>query len=453
MPGFAELRPEGRGNGPTQADGNNTSAIRLGESAAVPVGAEHTTARKICGYRAAGRPLPISGIASGSAPAPKPQNPGIAAGARLRSFDRPFGETPGKGTACRARTSWRRGRACTIVILALAAMPLVGATVSGVVTNRTTGKPEPRVALTLISFAQGMDPVEEVYSGPDGKFEFAKEVPGMGMVRTDHQGVTYSTMLSPNVDRANVAVDIYEAVDKPPVAPMGRVLVLEPGGTEMVVNESYLFENSTDPPVTYREAERGSLRFYLPAAAKGIVQVEASGPARMPLNAVAEKTEDPEIYKIDFPIKPGENRISLTYLVPQTDGQPFTSKSVYPDLQTRVAIPNGVEVQGEDLTDLGTEPSTQAKIYEIGGGGDFTITITGAGRLRGRSAEESAGAAPPGEGPGEITIEPAGIHKELPWILGIAIAILALGFFNLYRAKSAAPPSSASAAPPSRRKR
>ncbi|MEZ5366790.1 MAG: hypothetical protein R2748_31740 [Bryobacterales bacterium] len=320
--------------------------------------------------------------------------------------------------------------------LLFCALPLAAASVSGVVINRTTGKPEPRVALTLISFAQGMDPIEEVYSGPDGKFEFVKPVPGMGMLRTDHEGVTYSTMLSPNVDRANVSVDIYEAKEKPPIAPMGRVLVLEPGGSEMVVNESYLFQNDTEPPVTFRDAEHGTLRFYLPESAKGVVQVEASGPARMPLNAIAEKTSEKDVYKVDFAIKPGENRISLTYMVPQKDGEPFTSRTVYPGLQTRVAVPGGVEITGDNLSSLGTEPTTQATIYEIGGGGDFTITINGAGRLQ-RSGGASAQGQESGGGPAEISIEPAGLHKELPWLLGLAIAILALGFFNLYTSKSA----------------
>ncbi|MCB1020918.1 MAG: hypothetical protein KDC27_13380 [Acidobacteria bacterium] len=324
------------------------------------------------------------------------------------------------------------------LIFLLCALPLAAASVSGVVVNRTTGKPEPRVALTLISFAEGMDPIEEVYSGPDGKFEFVKPVPGMGMLRTDHEGVTYSTMLSPNVDRANVAVDIYEAKEKPAIPPMGRVLVLEPGGSEMVVNESYLFQNDTEPPVTFRDAERGTLRFYLPESAKGIVQVEANGPARMPLNAVAEKTSEKDVYKVDFAIKPGENRISLTYMVPQKDGEPFTSRTVYPGLQTRVAVPGGVEVAGDNLSSLGTEPTTQATIYEIGGGGDFTITINGAGRLQ-RSGGAPAQGQESASGPAEISIEPAGLHKELPWLLGLAIAILALDFFNLYTSKSANP--------------
>lgn len=345
-------------------------------------------------------------------------------GARLR---------PGQRPGCTAKPC-----ATVALLLLLASLPLAAASVSGVVTNKTTGKPASRVALTLISFAQGMDPVEEVYSGPDGKFEFVKPVPGMGMLRTDHQGVTFSTMLSPNVDRSNVAVSVYDVVDKPALSPTGRVLVLEPGGSEMVVNESYLFQNATNPPVAYRDAERGTLRFYLPEAAKGIVQVEASGPARMPLKSVAEKTDDPEIYKVDFAIKPGGNRISLTYLVPQADGEAFTSRTVYPDLQTRIAVPAGVEVGGDNLQELGTEPSTQAKIYEIGGGGDFTVTLSGAGRLaRGSSGGGGEATAASSSGANEITVEPAGLHDELPWLLGIGAAILALGFFNLYTSKSA----------------
>ncbi len=349
-----------------------------------------------------------------------------------------------------ARTRARRSLACTAqpcatlaAALLLASVPLAAASVSGVVINRSTGEPEPRVAITLISFAQGMDPIEEVYSGTDGAFELAKEVPGMGMLRTDHQGVTYSTMLAPQVDRSNVTIEIYNAVETP-LTPIGRILILEPGGSEMVVNESYLYQNATNPPVTFRDAERGSLRFHLPEAAKGVVQVEASGPARTPLNAIAEQTQEPEIYKVDFPIKPGENRISLTYLVPQADRDTFTSRSLYPGLQTRIAVPAGVEVAGEQLGDLGSEPSSGATIYEIEGGGDFTVALSGAGRIQRGSAggESSSGASSGGGGGGgsSISIEEAGLHKELPWLIGIAVAILALGFFNLYTSKAGGQP-------------
>ncbi|MBI1354510.1 MAG: hypothetical protein GC160_09195 [Acidobacteria bacterium] len=314
--------------------------------------------------------------------------------------------------------------------------------ISGVAINRTTGQPAGRIAITLISFAQGMDPIEEVYTDAEGRFAFVKEVSGgPAMLRSEFEGVSYSKMVPPGTPQQGVEVDVYEAA-KEPIRPTGRVLVLELSGAELIVNESYLFENKTSPPRTYRDAENGTLRFYLPAEAKGIVQVEASGPARMPLQQTADPTSKEGVYKVDFPIKPGENRVSLTYLVPHSDETAFHARSVYPKIQTRVAVPSGVEVSGEGLTSLGKEPNTQAEIFEVASGGDFEVTLKGSGRL-GRGSSSGSEAAPSagagGGGGSEISIQPAPISKEAPLLFGIAGAILALGFVRLYLKGGAAP--------------
>ena len=216
----------------------------------------------------------------------------------------------------------------------------------------------------------------------------------------------------------------------------GRVIVFEPGEKELIINESYLFQNDRQPPATFRDTSQGSLRFYLPPEAKGIVQVEASGPARMPLNATTDPTEEENVRKVDFPIKPGENRISLTYLVPRPDeGQPYVVRSQYDELQTRVAAPSGITITGEGLTDLGAEPSSQARIFELPRSSEVALMISGQGRLQ-RSGGSAAGSAPAaGAAPNEITVSEAPVSQELPWILGIAGAILAIGFFYLYSAE------------------
>ena len=160
------------------------------------------------------------------------------------------------------------------------------------------------------------------------------------------------------------------------------------------------------------------------------MQVEASGPARMPLQHTAERTSEQDIYMVDFPIKPGENRISLTYLVPHSEESVFRGRSVYENLQTRVAVPAGVELAGDGLTSLGKEPSTQAEIFEVAARGPFAVTLRGSGRL------ETGGGAPAapagGGGASEISIQPAPIAKEAPVLFAIAGAILALGFVRLF---------------------
>ncbi|MCG8648807.1 MAG: hypothetical protein MI861_03185, partial [Pirellulales bacterium] len=177
--------------------------------------------------------------------------------------------------------------------LCLALSLPLSAAVNGVVVNATTGKPAPQVAVTLLSAAGGMDPIAEVYTDANGAFTFEREPVDesgkrvVGMLRAEYQGVNFSKALPPMLPLSNVEIEVTEVLEEQ-IAPTGRVLVLEPGEKELIVNESYLFENDRQPPATYRETTSGSLRFHLPPEAKGIVQVESSGPMRMPLGAIAD---------------------------------------------------------------------------------------------------------------------------------------------------------------------
>lgn len=328
------------------------------------------------------------------------------------------------------------------LLLFLGCAAAASAAINGVAINRTTGEPVARIPITLISFAQGMDPIEEVYTDADGRFAFVKEVSaGPAMLRSEYDGVSYSKMIPPGAPQQDVEVEVFQSAEEP-IRPTGRVLVLEPGEAELVVNESYLFENSTSPPKTYRDAERGTLRFYLPPEAKGIVQVEASGPARMPLKQVADPTDEENIFMVDFAIKPGENRISLTYLLPHGGESVIEGRSPYEGLQTRIAVPSGVELEGDGLTSMGREPNTQAEIFEVASAGPFAVTVRGSGRLaRGGGAGSGGAPAAGGGAPTEITIEQAPISKEAPWVFGIAGVILALGFIRLFLQGDGSAPS------------
>jgi len=323
-----------------------------------------------------------------------------------------------------------------LLALSLVAVALSAAGPSGVVMNQTTGQPESQVLITLISFADGMDPIEEVFSDSEGRFEFQREVRGAGMLRAEHQAVGYSQVLRPG-QMTNVELGIYESQATPAVVPTGRVIVLEPGESEMIVNESYLYENKTSPPTTFRDEDRGTLRFYLPEAAKGIVQVEASGPARMPLKASAEKVDAQGLHQVDFAIKPGENRISLSYLLPVSEeGTEFSGRSPYPGITTRIAAPTSVELEAEGLQQLGTEPSTQAAIYEAANGDDFNLVVRGAGRLARSEQPSAAGGGEFGAGaPTEISIEPAPIAEDRWWVMALAGAVLLVGFLYLLGAR------------------
>jgi hypothetical protein len=347
--------------------------------------------------------------------------------------------------------------------LFLAIAATASAAVSGRVVNRTTSQPESGVFLTLISFAQGMDPIEEVKSGPGGKFQFEKPLGGPGMIRAEYGGVSYSKMLPPGQPTEGVDVEVFEIAAGEVLPPTAHVMLFEPNGSSLTVTESFIFENQTNPPKAFRDAERGTLRFYLPPEASGQVDVRATGPASMPLRSAADPTNEQNIFKVDFPLKPGENRIDLNYTVPRPEDGSFAGRMVYDGVAMRVAVPAGVTLEAEGLKSLGNEPRTQAALYELEGGRkEYDFKITGEGRLQG--APESEAPAPSGS-PNRISVQDAPIDKEYVWIMLIAAAILGVGFFRLYTSRppgtatsnsdsSARPAANPAAKPkPSRRKR
>ena len=81
----------------------------------------------------------------------------------------------------------------------------------------------------------------------------------------------------------------------------------------------------------------------------------------------SEKTSRPDVYVAKFEVKPGETRFDLTYTVPYTEGAPYAGKIVTQDENTYLIAPSGVTLTGEKLSDLGTEPRTQAHIYGLTG--------------------------------------------------------------------------------------
>ena len=183
---------------------------------------------------------------------------------------------------------------CVLALMSTGAAGFAQVAVKGTVVNRTTGQPAARVALTLITFVGGMSPVEEVYSSADGAFAFEKELsrsteqPMLGMVRAEYEGVPYSSLIRAG-SAGDLTVEVYSVEEEDLPAPDRHVVIFGPEESELVVNELFFFRNESDPPLAFRNPNRGTLRFYLPPEAGGEVSVQATGPAGMPLRSTAER--------------------------------------------------------------------------------------------------------------------------------------------------------------------
>ena len=310
------------------------------------------------------------------------------------------------------------------------------AAITGTVVNKTTGKPQAGATVALNKLGQlGIEMIDQAKSGPDGSFTINQDIAGPTpyLIRTAFDGVTYNHMLPPGSQTTGLTIEVYNSSKQPGQAKVSKhMLLFQPSGGQMVVNETYLFENGGQ--TAWNDPGAGTLHFFLPAAAQGKVQAEVTGPGSMPIGAPTAKTAKPEVYEIDYPVKPGETRFDLTYQVPYTEGAPYEGKILTQDENTYLIVPNGVTIAGEGLNDLGQEPKTQAHLYGFSGSA-YNVQLTGSAAP---AASDTGGAEPESAGPQIEQIMPRLYGETIP-ILAAALGILALGFVLLYRAHGTVP--------------
>jgi hypothetical protein len=130
-------------------------------------------------------------------------------------------------------------------------------------------------------------------------------------------------------------------------------------------------------------------------------------------------------------VKPGETQFEVDYALPV--GSPFTFRGEVvgvkgmPEGPLRLIAPAGVTLTGKDLQAVGTEPKTQANIYTVISSGAFSADIAGVGSLRPPEATEVDQSDSP-----QVTEGQPQVYRHMGWLLGLALAILAVGLAFLY---------------------
>src|ERR1051325_2092407 len=95
------------------------------------------------------------------------------------------------------------------LFLACLAISISHAAVTGVVINRTTGKPQPgaTVALNQLAQAAGITLIDQAKSDAQGRFTIATDPKGgPHLLRTAYDGVTYNHMLPPGSPTTDITI-------------------------------------------------------------------------------------------------------------------------------------------------------------------------------------------------------------------------------------------------------
>jgi hypothetical protein len=322
----------------------------------------------------------------------------------------------------------RKGDGMKIFLLFATALSCFAA-VDGVVINGTTGKPQASVMVSLMQpSAQGLQTLATVRSDAEGKFKFDKDAPAGGpvLMQAIYAKTSYTTMLPPGTPTSGVKVQVFDSGTNPASGKISEhMILLEPSATSTDVSETFMFENQTN--MTYSDPSKGSAQFFVPKSATGKPQVTITSATGVPIQWEASKTKTEGVYKIDFPIKPGQTRMDIAYAMPASDS--FAGKNLNPSVPTRLVTPGTVSLSGDGLDLLGQEPQTQARIYNLRTP-DFNVKMEGTGSLHNPQAGADSQEDP---GQPQIEIAPARIYSRMYWVLALTFGILALGGAMLFR--------------------
>jgi hypothetical protein len=240
-------------------------------------------------------------------------------------------------------------------------------------------------------------------------------------------------MVPPGMPSTGLQIPVFDSTAKAGTAKVTQhFIVLQPGEKDLTVSEGLLYVG--DPTLTYNDPVNGSVRFYLPPEAQGLGSVTVNPAGGMPIQRPAIKTKDPNIYKVDYPVRPGETRFDINYTVPMATPMIFTDKEIHPEASSNLVVPAGVMAKSEDLELAGTEPKTQASIYRIKSA-NFKVDVEGTGLITGGGGQSEGSADDNGQ-PQVQEVKPR-IYASMYWILGMAFGILGLGSVLLARHSAA----------------
>jgi hypothetical protein len=269
--------------------------------------------------------------------------------------------------------------------------------------------------------------------------------------------VNYHEPIPPG--KTTAEVQVFEPTDKAGTfAVAARAVILQPNASDLLVGEEYSIENKTQPPMAYFH-QNGSFVFALPDGAE-LSQVSAAGASGMPVvQGTIDKGKGLEA--IDFPFRPGESNVRVSYKVPYAGNETkLRISSPYAVARLAVFAPPGVTVTGDGFAPAGQEQGFNAYMREsVAANTPLIVKVSGTAPMQSSSqgggaggggggmpasgAAGSAGSQDPSvnsraEAGGDAatataTTIPARLDS-LKWILvGGFAAIFALGFVYLLR--------------------
>lgn len=285
--------------------------------------------------------------------------------------------------------------------------------ITGVVTNRTNGKPAAGDDVVLIRLAQGMQEATRTKTDAHGRFTLDVPDEGIHLVRVTHDGANYFRPAPPGTQ--SVELDVYNAAAKVKgVSNEADVLRIQtdPAGNGLRVTENFFVKNDSNPPLT--QFSKSPFDFYLPQGA--VVEGSAAlAPGGMPVQASPLPLDDPGHYTFIFPIRPGETRFQVTYHVPYSGSLNFTPRIAGRTGTIAIMLPKSMKftpVSGSPFQPVEEEVNAQTYVArDVVPTAPLGFALSGTGQLPrdNQNPDQGAQSGPAASGGGQQAAEGAAI--------------------------------------------
>jgi len=256
-------------------------------------------------------------------------------------------------------------------------------TITGVVTNRTTGKPSAGDTVVLLRLAQGMQEIAHTTTDARGRYSIDVPAEGFHLLRVSHDNATYFGQIPPNA--TTVDIDVYSAAPHVKgVTTEAVVLRLQTDapGQNLRVVENFFVKNDSAPPTTQFSAE--PFDFYLPEGAV-IEGAAALGPGGNPLKVSPVPLAEKNKFTYLFPIRPGETRFQVSYHLPYSGHIDFPNKLTGPTGTVAIMLPKSITftpATGSPLGAVNDDVNAQTFVAQnVSADQPVGFTLSGKGEL------------------------------------------------------------------------
>jgi hypothetical protein len=287
-------------------------------------------------------------------------------------------------------------------LLMLLPVAALAATITGTVTNRTTGRPAAGTKVTLLQ--QGMTELASGTTDSKGNFSIAAPSAGPYLLRVMQDGASY---YEPATEGTPVNVDVYSA-GAHVVGVTTEVLMLraqtDPSGAVLNVTEDFVVKNASKPAMT--QFSKAPFNVYLPEGAV-VEATAAKGPNGMPTAEELKPQGEKGLYSVMFPIKPGETQIEIAYHIPYTGNLKVNLKMAGQVDMFAVSLPKAMKfdpTDGKFIPATGDAAATTYLQRDLKPGQAVAFGIEGAGQLprdaQGSGSDQGGGPGQPGAADG-----------------------------------------------------